>query len=241
MGIALRRLTQEEDGIPGWLAEPRIAAPRPGVLVLHHGPGLTADYKALVAQLAEQGFTAFVPNLYNMLGVPGESHVGQGAEIQRRHGDADFLAVVHRAWQFLCGWPHVDAGRTAALGHCLGGRIGVPYAAHNPSLCALVLYYATIVDDAVTELRPHHTFQTARRVQCPTLVLYGGDDFVTSNEMQFRLWQSFVEGGTPLEWHYFATATHGFANPDSEEYQPDRERLATHLVGEFLTRVLCEA
>jgi dienelactone hydrolase len=114
----------------------------------------------------------------------------------------------------------------------------VPFAADNPALRALVLYYATITDDAATELRPRHTFQTAGQVKCPTLVLYGGNDFVTSIEMQFRLWQSFVEGGTPVEWHYFATGTHGFANPDSEEYQPDREQLATHLVFEFLARAL---
>ncbi|MBI3057429.1 MAG: dienelactone hydrolase family protein, partial [Betaproteobacteria bacterium] len=82
MSITLRKLTQEQDGIPGWIAHPDGHGRHPGVMMLHHAPGLTGDYKINASLLAGLGFTVLVPSLYNMLGVSGEHHLGQGAEIQ---------------------------------------------------------------------------------------------------------------------------------------------------------------
>ncbi len=45
MTIVARMLTQEEDGIPGYAAHPEGKDPRPGVLMVHHAHGVTADYK----------------------------------------------------------------------------------------------------------------------------------------------------------------------------------------------------
>lgn len=43
MSITLRKLTKEQDGIPGWIAHPDTPGRYPGVLMLHHVPGLTGD------------------------------------------------------------------------------------------------------------------------------------------------------------------------------------------------------
>ena len=238
MSVTLRRLTLEQDGIPGWIAHPLTEARRPAVLMLHHAPGLTGDYKANAALLAQLGFTVMVPNLYNMLGIPGDNHHGQGPEIQTRHGDADFLHVIGEAWRALAARPDVDPEHIAVMGHCLGGRLAIPFAADTPAVRSLVLYYATIRDDAVSELRPRHPFETAKLVKCPSLVFYGGSDHLTVPAIQLRLWQSFVDGGAPLEWHYFGDGAHGFANPDYQFYQPDFSQLAWRLTCDFLERRL---
>jgi carboxymethylenebutenolidase len=238
MNIVWRKLTQERDGIPAWLAEPGRPGPHPAVLMLHHAPGLTGDYKSNAASLAQLGFTVLVPNLYNMLGIPGDHHIGQGAAIQAKHGDADFLRVIGQAFRFVQALPSADPARVGAIGHCLGGRLGIPFAADTPQLKALVLYYATIRDEEVTEMRPRHSYETARQVRCATQVIYGGRDHLTPNGIQLKLWQSFLEGGAPLDWHFLSEGNHGFANPDSEWYQPQFAQLAWPLTVQFLSRAL---
>lgn len=238
MQITLRKLTPDQDGIPGWIAHPDDGARRPGVMMIHHAPGLTGDYKFHAAALARQGFTVLVPAIYNMLGFAGEHHHGMGPEIQARHGDADFLAVLGSAWQWFKSRPDTDPDRTAYIGHCLGGRLGIPFAADNPGLAALVLFYATIRDEERTALRPRHSFDTAPMVKCPTLVFYGGSDKLTPNAIQLKLWQGFLAAGTPLEWHFASHGLHGYANHDSEGYQPALADLSTSLMTEFLRRTL---
>ena len=206
MSITSRKLTQDEDGIPGWIAHPNTRGRHPGVMMLHHAPGLTGDYKINASLLAQFGFTVLVPGVYNMLGVPGDHHLSQGAEIQAKYSDADFLRVIGDAWRYLAARPDTDPDRTAVIGHCLGGRLGIPFAADTPKLRALVLY--------------------------------GGCDRLTSNKTQLQLWQSFIEGGAPLEWHFFSHGNHGFAGPDSVGFQPELAQLVWPLVTDFLQRVL---
>ena len=240
MSITLRKLTQEQDGIPGWIACPNTRGRHPGVMMLHHAPGLTGDYKMNASLLAQLGFTVLVPSVYNMLGVAGDHHHTRGAEIQAKYDDADFLRVIGAAWRHLAARPDTDPDRTAVIGHCMGGRLGIPFAADTPQLRALVLYYASIRDEPVSPMRPRHPVDTAKLIKCATMVLYGGSDRLTSNQTQLRLWQSFIAGGAPLEWHYFSHGNHGFAGPDSTEYQHELGQLVWPLVTEFLQRVLCE-
>jgi dienelactone hydrolase len=161
-----------------------------------------------------------------------------GAEIQAKHGDADFLGVLDTAWNWLRSRPDTDPQRTAFVGHCLGGRLGIPFAADHPELAALVLFYATIRDEARTPMRPRHSFDTAKLVKCPTQVFYGGKDYLTPNTIQLKLWQSFLDGATPLEWHFFSQGLHGFASHDSDGYQPVLGEISTGLLTGFLNRTL---
>jgi dienelactone hydrolase len=43
--IVARMVTQEQDGIPGYVAHPDGPSLRPGILMVHHAHGVTADYK----------------------------------------------------------------------------------------------------------------------------------------------------------------------------------------------------
>ena len=150
MTIAARMLTQEQDGIGGYMAHPEAAGARPGVLMAHHAHGVTADYKIDAYRLAALGFNVLVPSLFNMFGVPGTTHIGQGADLQAKHSDPEFLGKMHEAWRYLTGPMKSDPARTAAIGHCMGGRLLIPFAADHPRVRAVVLYYPS----AATSPRP---------------------------------------------------------------------------------------
>jgi dienelactone hydrolase len=180
MRIASKVLHRDQDGVSGFIAYPATAARRPGVLVLHHANGVTADLKTTAADLARLGYATLVPNLYHMLGVAGDSHIGRGAELQQRLNDNEFLRVIGDAWRFLARRADVDPTRTGIIAHSMGGRLAIPFAADTPELRALVLYYPSVRDEIETALRPRHAFDLARTIKCPSMLIYGGRDHIAS-------------------------------------------------------------
>ena len=240
MRIAVKTLNRDQDGISGFLAYPSAAARKPAVLVLHHPNGVTADLKSTVFELAKLGYTALVPNLYHMLGEPGESHIGRGAEMQQRLNDGEFLRVIGDSWRYLARRADVDPSRTGVVAHSMGGRLAIPFAADTPELRALVLYYPSIRDEIETELRPRHAFDLAKRLRCPSMLIYGGLDHIAGPDTRRKLWESFNASNQPFEWHFYSHARHGFASPDSEGYQPEVAAMVWPLVTDFLYRALVE-
>jgi dienelactone hydrolase len=99
MTIVARMVTLEHDGIPGYMAHPEGPGKRAGIMMVHHAHGVTADYKIDAYRLAQLGFNVLVPSLFNMFGVPGTTHIGQGAELQSEHSDVEFLGKMDEAWQ----------------------------------------------------------------------------------------------------------------------------------------------
>jgi len=238
MRVVARRLTQEDDGIPGYMAHPEEAGHRPGVLMAHHAHGVTADYKIDAYRLAQLGFSVLVPSLFNMFGVPGSNHIGGGGELQASHTDGEFLEKMDEAWRHLTGRMNSDPARTAAIGHCMGGRLLIPFAADHPRVRAIVLYYPSIRDEPETPHRPRHAFKLAKALECASFVICGGNDYIATPAIQGPLWQSFIASGRPVEWHFFSDANHGFRHPDSDGYQPHYADLVWPLVTEFLQRTM---
>jgi carboxymethylenebutenolidase len=238
MGIVARRVTQEEDGIPGYVAHPEGGSPRPGVLMVHHAHGVTADYKIDAYRLAQLGYNVLVPSLFNMFGVPGTNNIGGGADLQAKHSDGEFLDKMGEAWHYLTGRMGSDPARTAAIGHCMGGRLLIPFAADHSQVRAIVLYYPSVRDEPETSHRPRHAFKLAKTLGCASLVFCGGKDYIATPAIQGPLWQSFMANGRLVEWHAFSDANHGFRHPDSDGFQPHYADLVWPLVTSFLERAV---
>jgi carboxymethylenebutenolidase len=238
MKIVARLVTQEADGIPGYMAHPEGPGVRPGILMAHHAHGVTADYKVDAYRLAQLGFNVLVPSLFNMFGITGTNHIGMGADLQAKHSDPEFLVKLDEAWQYLTGPMKSDPDRTAAIGHCMGGRLLIPFAADHPRMRAIVLYYPSIRDEPETSHRPRHAFKLAATLRCASLVFCGGKDFIATPAIQAPLWQSFMANGQLVEWHSFSDANHGFRHPDNDGYQPHYADLVWPLVTSFLQRTV---
>jgi carboxymethylenebutenolidase len=233
-----RMLTQEDDGIPGYMAQPEGPGTRPGILMVHHAHGVTADYKIDAYRLATLGFNVLVPSLFNMFGVPGTTHIGMGADLQAKHSDTEFLGKMDEAWRYLVDRMGSDPARTGCIGHCMGGRLLIPFAADNSKVRAIVLYYPSVRDEPETAHRPRHAFQLARRLTCASMVICGGKDYIATPAIQGPLWQSFIANGQLVEWHFFSDANHGFRHPDNAGFQPHYADLVWPLVTSFLQRTV---
>ena len=209
-----RMLTQEDDGIPGYMAQPEGEGRRPGILMVHHAHGVTADYKIDAYRLATLGFNVLVPSLFNMFGKMDE------------------------AWRYLVDRMGSDPARTGCIGHCMGGRLLIPFAADNSKVRAIVLYYPSVRDEPETTHRPRHAFSLARKLTCASMVICGGKDYIATPAIQGPLWQSFIANGQLVEWHFFSDANHGFRHPDNAGFQPHYADLVWPLVASFLQRTV---
>jgi carboxymethylenebutenolidase len=238
MKIVARRVTLEQDGIPGYMAHPESPAGRPGIMMVHHAHGVTADYKIDAYRLAQLGFNVLAPDFFNMFGIPGTDHIGAGADLQAKHGDTEFLVKMDEAWTYLIERMHANPERMAGIGHCMGGRLLIPFAADHPKLRALVLYYPSVRDEPETSHRPRHAFKLAPTLRCASLVFCGGLDYIATPAIQGPLWEAFNASGQPVEWHSFSDAHHGFRHPDNEGFQPHYADAAWTLVTDFLQRRL---
>jgi carboxymethylenebutenolidase len=238
--IVTRPLRGDKDGIEGYLAGPERRERRPGLVLIHQHSGLTGYLETAAYKFAQLGYTTVIPNLYHMLGYPAEQHIDKGTEIQNKTPDPDFVRVIDRGWRYCLSRSDVDGARVGVVGYCMGGRLGIHFVATTPAARAFVAYYPSVREEGPTRIRPRHPYDAAREIQCPSMVLYGGQDRTSTFPIQQKLLESLHANGQPLESHYFHFGNHGFASTESDGYQPYLADLAWPLVTEFLRRELIE-
>jgi len=65
-----------------------------------------------------------------------------------------------------------------------------------------------------------------------------GQDYIATPAIQGPLWQSFIQNGKLVEWHFFSDANHGFRHPDNAGFQPYYAELTWPLTTSFLQRTV---
>jgi carboxymethylenebutenolidase len=239
MRVATKKLTAEADGVPGFIAHPLRQERGPGLLIIHSS-GTTGYLRTEAFKFAKLGYCTIMPDLYNLLGFAELSGTLAGKEeVQEVRSDDEFMRAIDVGWQYLINRLDVDPARVGVIGYCMGGRLGVHFVAGNPAVRAFVAYYASIKEEPPSKLRPRHPCDAARDIKCPSSIIYGGRDHISTLPMQQKIMASFLANGQPLEWHTFPYGNHGFASPESGGgYQPELAERVWPLVTDFLDREL---
>ena len=239
MRVVTRRLTEEKDGLPGFMAYPDRQERGPAVLIVHSS-GTTGYLRTEAYKFAKLGYTTIMPDLYSLLGFGNLSGTLQGKEeVQEVRSDEEFVRAIDVGWRYLTARSNVDPGRVGVIGYCMGGRIGVHFVAATPAVKAYAAYYASIHEEPPSKLRPRHPCDAARDIKCPSFIAYGGRDHISTLPMQQKIMASFLANGQPLEWHLYPHGNHGFASPESGGgYQPEIAERVWPLVVDFFDREL---
>ncbi len=111
---------------------------RPGVIVLHEIFGLNADMRRITARVADLGYVAICPDLFDRRG-PGVFRVARTLMDYRsgRGWAWDSIEATHR---YLGRRHDVDEARTGVIGFCMGGGFALMYAQRTPMQVAGVFY-----------------------------------------------------------------------------------------------------
>src|SRR5579862_7686608 len=119
-----------------------LAEKRPGILVVHAGPGLDDHTKGRAKQFAEMGFVAFACDMYGD-GVAGDRQRVMSVLNDLRHDRAKLDARASAGIEVLRAHPLVD-GRIAAVGYCFGGFVVLELARSGASLLGVVSVHGSL-------------------------------------------------------------------------------------------------
>jgi carboxymethylenebutenolidase len=189
----------------GYLAVPSAGragqAPGPwhGVVVIHEAFGLTDDIRKKADQLAEHGYLALAPDLFD-----GRSWLRcvRGAIRQLRAGSGPAFTALEAARSFLAARDDCT-GRTGVIGFCLGGGFALLCAPRNGFAVASV-NYGEVPKDAETVLRG----------ACPIVASYGGRDPMGTSHPE-RLQRALTVLEIPHDVQVYPGSGHRFMTESS--------------------------
>lgn len=200
----------EVNGLPvsGYLARPVNApADLPGLLVIHEWWGLNDNIRAMTRRLAGEGYAALAVDLYGgeVAADPQGARALMQAAMANRAAGVENLAA---AADFLRGR---GAPRLGVLGWCFGGGWSLQAGLRLPQqMDAVVMYYGQPVTDPA-ELGA---------LDAPLLGLFGAEDQgIPVAEVQ-RMEAALKSLDKKVTIVVYPEASHAFANPSGQAYQP---------------------
>ena len=124
----------------GYLSAPP-SSQGPGILVLHAWWGLSDTIKDVCNRLAEQGFVAFAPDLYD-----GKfaSTIKEAEILSNELDSQQAMSIVNGSVDFLSNHDQVDGGGLGLIGFSLGAYFALKLSADEPDrINTVVIFYGT--------------------------------------------------------------------------------------------------
>jgi carboxymethylenebutenolidase len=176
-------------------AAPSDAQKHPGVVVIHEIFGLNDDIRRITGMVADLGYAALAPDLYDRDGIRLLCIARTMLTLNRGEGDA--FKDLDAARKFLQQQPGVDAARIGVIGFCMGGGFALMLAARAP-LGVAATFYGDVTKTA----------EQLRGV-CPVLGGYGGQDKIFAAHGR-RLEKLLTEMGVDHDVKIYDDAGHSF-------------------------------
>lgn len=206
----------------GYLALPTTGTGTP-VLVLHAWWGLNDTIKALCQQLADAGFVAFAPDLYQgkvATTIPDATLLSKELSADPRAA----YAAIAEALAFLK--PYAETGKgIAVLGFSLGAYFAMELSGTAPDLIrSVVIFYGTF-DGDLSQSNADYLLHFAENDE------YEPQEYVEATE------QAIQAAGRPVTLYQYPDTGHWFFEPDRPDaYNANAAALAWQRTLAFLQR-----
>lgn len=209
--------------VNGKTANAYLAVPEnggPGVLVLHAWWGLKPFFKEVCDQLAEQGFTAFAPDMYQ--GRIANTVDEAKALLEQR--DSELMGeTVKAAKEYLVS---LNPGKpVGVLGFSMGASWALIVAANEPDVAAAVLFYGS----GGVDFTP---------VKAKVLGHYVEEDEWEPLDEVKAMEKDMRAAGVDATLHFYPKVGHWFVEQDRPEYDPESAKLAWDRTFDFLNKNL---
>lgn len=208
--IVTQSVAYEHEGVKleGYLAyDDAVAAPRPGVLLVHEWWGLNDYVRGRARQIAEMGYVAFALDMYGA-GVVTTDPKRAGELAGPFYGNPPAWAARARAgFDQLLASGRVDAARVAAIGFCFGGSTSQVLAYSGAPLAGIVSFHGS----------PIPAWSGASN-RAKVLMLHGAADaFIKPAEIT-AFEQALNAAKFDWQWISYAGAVHAFSNPEADKF-----------------------
>ena len=212
----------------GYLATPASRGPHPAVFVIQEIFGVNAHVRDVTDRFARAGYVALAPEIFHRF-APGyqgsyddiPASIALTSKLTPEGVTAD-LAAAH-GW--LAARDDVRAGRIAAVGYCMGGRLAFVANAALP-LGAAVSYYGGGIASNHLDL--------AGRLHGPQLLVWAGNDPYIPPADRDRVHAAVRDAGKRYVNVEFSGVNHGFFCDARSDYDAGASRQAWALTLAFL-------
>ena len=178
---------------------------RPGIVVVHEWWGITPHVRGEARKFAEQGYTAFVADMY--AGKTADNPTDAGGLSKALMGNpAGMQARFNAARAELAKHPTVDASRIGASGYCMGGSVVLNMARTGADLAGVVAFHAGLGTA---------TPAAAGKVKAKVLVLNGADDPFVKPDSIDAFKKEMEAAKVDYQFINYPGAVHAYTNPDA--------------------------
>ncbi len=231
------------DVIEGYSARPLGDSPLPGMVVLHHAPGLDPWSKEVVRRFATEGYACVAPHLYHRRG-PGHwadiAAAGRAAGLHESMPNDQVMGDVAGAAAYLRAQPESN-GKVGVIGFCSGGRQAFLAACDVPTLDAAVdCWGGSVTPQAAVDGKPasNGVIGRAPDMSMPLLGLFGNDDANPDPAQVDETERVLTELGKDFTFFRYDGAAHAFFVTDKPVYRLEQALDGWDRVFEFLGRHL---
>lgn len=193
--------------LTGYLAMPRNAENRPGVLVVHEWWGHNDYVRERAEMLAELGYVAFALDMYGDGKLAEHPKDAQKFMMEVVNNQDVARARFQTALAVLKSQPQVNPEQVAAIGYCFGGAVVLSMARAGADLDAVVSFHG-----ALGGLPP-----VAEDADAHVLVLNGAADPMVTDEQIQAFEDSMDAAGMNYQFVEYEGAKHAFTNPAATE------------------------
>ncbi len=207
----------------GYLAEAK--DPRaPGVAVIQEWWGVQGQIRSVCDRLAEAGFTALAPDLFEGRIIPYHDEAAAAAAMRSLDFKAATGEVVRGALRQLKS----RGGKAGLAGFCMGGAIAVVGAVHIPEVDAAVDFYGM----------PPEAVAAPEDIRVPFQGHFASRDGWVTPAVADAFEARLKKAGKSYEIYRYE-AEHAFMNSDRKNrYDPGAAKLAWERCLDFLRRHL---
>ncbi len=193
--------------LEGYLAyDAKLAAKRPGIVVIPDYMGVRDLAKKRVDDLAKLGYTAFLADIYGKGIRPKDGR--EAMELVKKYkGDRPLMRRrADAALKTLMKHKTVDANKLASMGYCFGGTAALEMGRAGANLKGIVTFHGGL--DTPTP-------QDAKNIKGRVLVLNGADDPYVPPAQIAAFEKEMRDGKVDWEFVNYANAVHAFTIIDA--------------------------
>jgi carboxymethylenebutenolidase len=223
--------------LPAYLARPRDAAVRPGIVVVHDALGLADHTRDVTRRFANAGFDAIAPDLYARTGAPQAPEM---PEVLRAMQLVDDAAAVRDMEAAAAHLRSLDGGngRVGCVGFCSGGRHTLLFACSSDRVDAAIACWGGYVDRAAadaqtTPQRPRPVLDIVEDLHCPLLLIGGMEDENPSPQLLVDLHARLRHAGKDVAVELFENAGHAFFHDQRPAYREEAAQRLWPIMLEF--------
>lgn len=193
--------------LEGFVAfDAKLAAKRPGILIVHDWMGPSDYMKGRAEELAKMGYTAFAVDIYGTELRPKDAKEAGAAAGKFKADRALLRQRIQAALTELKKQKTVDPGKIAVIGYCFGGTVALELGRSGADVKGIVSFHGGL--DTPTP-------QDAKNIKGKVLALHGADDpYVTADQVK-AFEEEMRAAGVDWELVKYSKAVHAFAIPSA--------------------------